>query len=139
MRHKSPERIQSDIDKSIRKERRDRKRQERETRQKLRIEKQRIREHVAKNGVPGVKAEVEHYSVHAAVSYSPCNGCQSIVGNAEIVHEFCRDCEYGEEVIRDERVKQETQGDAPAADPLKIKTLSPLPGSPPAQLRLDLF
>ena len=50
-RHKSPERIQADRDKAIRKERREQKRQERETKRKARSDKQgAVFDYISKHG-----------------------------------------------------------------------------------------
>jgi hypothetical protein len=139
-RPRSPERIAADIDKGIRKERRDRKRQEREERRKLRIEKQRVREHVAKNGVPKVEINTSSFGFWDAVHHDHltfCEGCDRVVYESRMMGDTCEQCFYSKEVIQHEGLKSETQGDTPAPDQLTA-TARGLEGSAPAQLRLDL-
>jgi hypothetical protein len=138
-RHKSPERIQLEQDKAIRKERRDRKRQEREERRRFRIEKQRTREHVAKNGVPKVELDNSSFGFWDAIHYDAltcCESCCRVVYESRMMGDICEQCFYSKEAIDRIGSGLETQGDT-GADRLTA-TAERLKGSPPGQLRLDL-
>jgi hypothetical protein len=139
-RHKSPERIQADIDKAIRKERQDRKRAEKDARRKLRQERKRVREHVAENGISKIrKAEDHEFGFRAAVAFHAlvyCEGCGRLVRDEPDKDGLCERCKYGKEVIDEGRPRTENTG-AEAPDQVKA-TAKGLDGSAPAQLRLDL-
>ncbi|MCX6577800.1 MAG: hypothetical protein NTV82_15590 [Candidatus Aminicenantes bacterium] len=99
-RPKSFERIMADIDKSIRKERRERKRQEREARRKVRLEKQRVRENIAANGVPKVQPSESRFGLREVMEHSPlviCGRCHRIIREREFIGGFCESCHYSNE------------------------------------------
>ena len=100
-RPKSPERIQADIDKAIRKERRERKQTEQEAKREVRLEKQRVHEHVVKNGVPKVQSGGQELGIRDAIAYSPlvlCGGCGVIIRESALIGDLCPACQYGKEV-----------------------------------------
>jgi len=114
-RPKSAARIQADIDKAIRKERRDRKRQEREAKRTIRTRKRETHEHVVQNGIPKVQSGGEKLGLRDAMTYSPlvlCGGCGVIVREDSLIDGFCPGCKYGEEVVDSPDVLKAKQGDA---------------------------
>ena len=138
--HKSPERMQSDMDKAIRKERWERKRQERDERRKLRKEKQRVRESIAKNGVPGVQFHESSFGFWDAIHHDAltcCESCNRVLYESRMMGDICEQCFYSKEAIRDEGLKSETQRDAPEADRLTATGKS-LEVPPSGQLKLEL-
>jgi len=87
-RPKSPERIQADIDKAIRAERRERKRKEREAKRTIRAKKKATHEHVVKNGVPKVQSGGQELGIREAIAYSPlvlCGGCGVIIRESALI------------------------------------------------------
>ena len=106
-RPKSPERIQADIDKAIRKERRERKRQECEARRKERERKRAIHESIVKNnGISPIHSGGEQLGLRDAMTYSPlvlCGGCGAIIRKSALIGDLCPTCKYGKEVI-DEKI-----------------------------------
>jgi len=115
-RPKSPERIQRDLDKAIRKERREQKQAEQKAKREVRLEKQRVHESVERNGVPKIRPEESHFGLREAVAYSPlvlCGGCGVIVRDSAIIGNLCPKCKYGKEVQSAQHEGRQTQGDAP--------------------------
>jgi len=105
-RPKSPARIQADIDKAIRKERRERKRKERDAKREVRARKRATHEHVAQNGVPKVQSGGQELGIREAIAYSPlvlCGGCGVIIRKSALIGDLCPTCKYGKEVI-DEKI-----------------------------------
>jgi len=115
-RPKSPERIQRDLDKAIRKERRERKRQEREAKREARLKKQAVHEHVAQNGIPKVQSGGMELGIRDAIAYSPlvlCGGCGVIIRESAIIGDLCPTCKYGKEVeSKEHNHRKEHSGDA---------------------------
>jgi len=114
-RHKSPERIQADLDTAIRKERRDRKRQEREAKRTIRTRKQETHEHVVQNGIPKVQSGGEKLGLRDAMTYSPlvlCGGCGDAIRESILLGDLCPKCKYGEEVVDSPECLKVKQGDA---------------------------
>jgi hypothetical protein len=139
-RHKSPERIQRDIEKAIRKERRERKRQEREERRRLRIEKRRVREHVAKNGIAGAQLNESSFGFWDAIHYDAltiCESCCRVVYESRMMNDVCEQCFYSKEVIHDEQGLKTENAVAEGTDEVKA-TAECLESPSPAQLKLDL-
>ena len=126
-RPKSPERIQADIDKAIRKERRERKQTEQEAKREVRLEKQRVHEHVVKNGVPKVQSGGQELGIRDAIAYSPlvlCGGCGVIIRESALIGDLCPACQYGKEVVpKHQKSRKEQIGDAltGAAGPLEAQ------------------
>jgi hypothetical protein len=142
-RPKSPERIQADIDKAIRKERQDRKRAEKDARRKLRQERKRVREHVAENGISKIrKAEDHEFGFRAAVAFHAlvyCEGCGRLVRDEPDKNGFCERCKYGKEVAQGEGIKSENTGlRGPDEAGLNRPSLERLSRPAPAQLKLEL-
>jgi len=106
-RPKSPERIQADIDKAIRKERRERKRQECEAKRTLRARKRATHESIVKNnGISPIHSGGEQLGLRDAMTYSPlvlCGGCGAIIRKSALIGDLCPTCKYGKEVI-DEKI-----------------------------------
>lgn len=99
-RQKSPERIQADREREIRKERRELKRQERDNRRKARLQRRATRESVMKNGIPKVKAGNQCLDFREAVAHAPlvlCAGCGTAFREDHSANEFCEKCKYGGE------------------------------------------
>ena len=100
-RPKSPERIQADIDKAIRKERRERMRQEREAKRAARLKKQMTHESIMRNnGIPKVQSGGAHLGIHDAIGYSPlvlCGGCGDAIRESILIGDLCPKCKYGKE------------------------------------------
>jgi len=127
-RPKSPERIQADRDKTIRKERRERKRQECEARRKERERKRAIHESIVKNnGISPIHSGGEQLGLRDAMTYSPlvlCGGCGAIIRKSALIGDLCPTCKYGKEVI-DEKIfpLSVRTGDTPtgAAGPLEAQ------------------
>ena len=114
-RPKSPERIQRDLDKAIREERREQKQAEQKAKREVRLEKQRVHESVERNGVPKIRPEESHFGLREAVAYSPlvlCGGCGVIVRDSAIIGNLCPKCKYGKEVQSAQHEGRQTQGDA---------------------------
>jgi hypothetical protein len=127
-RPKSPARIQADRDKTIRKERRERKRQECEARRKERERKRAIHESIVKNnGISPIHSGGEQLGLRDAMTYSPlvlCGGCGAIIRKSALIGDLCPTCKYGKEVI-DEKIfpLSVRTGDTPtgAAGPLEAQ------------------
>jgi hypothetical protein len=127
-RPKSPERIQADIDKAIRKERRERKRQECEAKRTLRARKRATHESIVKNnGISPIHSGGEQLGLREAMTHSPlvlCGGCGVIIRKSALIGDLCPTCKYGKEVI-DEKIfpLSVRTGDAPtgAAGPLEAQ------------------
>jgi len=101
-RPRSPERIQADIDKAIRKERRERMRKERDAKRAIRARKRATHESVAKNGVPKVKPGDSHFGIRDAIAYSPlalCVGCGEAIRADSLIGNLCPQCKFGKEVV----------------------------------------
>jgi len=115
-RPKSAARIQADIDKAIRKKRRECKRQEHETRRKERERKRATHESIVKNnGISPIQSGGEKLGLRDAMTYSPlvlCGGCGVIVREDSLIDGFCPGCKYGEEVVDSPDVLKAKQGDA---------------------------
>ena len=120
-RSKSPERIQADIDKAIRKERRERMRQEREAKRAARLKKQMTHESVVRNnGIPKVQSGGAHLGIHDAIGYSPlvlCGGCGDAIRESILIGDLCPKCKYGKEVVDDPKFMKAKQGDALEGSP----------------------
>ena len=115
-RPKSPERIQADIDKAIRKERRERQRQECEAKRTLRARKRVTHESIVKNnGISPIHSGGEQLGLRDAMTYSPlvlCGGCGAIVRDNAIIGNLCPRCKYGKEVVDSPECLKAQQGDA---------------------------
>jgi len=115
-RPKSPARIQADLDKAIRKERRERKRQECEAKRTLRARKRATHESIVKNnGISPIHSGGEQLGLRDAIVYSPlvlCGGCGAIVRDSAIIGNLCPKCKYGKEVQSAQHEGRQTQGDA---------------------------
>jgi len=126
-RPKSAARIQTDLDKAIRKERRECKRQEHETRRKERERKRATHESIVKNnGISPIHSGGEQLGLRDAIVYSPlvlCGGCGAIVRDNAIIGNLCPRCKYGKEVQSAQHEGRQTQGDAltGAAGPLEAQ------------------
>jgi hypothetical protein len=113
-RPKSPERIQADIDKAIRKERRDRLCGEREAKRTIRARKRATHESVVRNGVPKVHSGGTELGIHDAIAYSPlviCAGCAEAVREILDADGLCEKCKYGKEVQEKHDQRKERIGD----------------------------
>jgi len=115
-RPKSPERIQADIDKAIRKERRERKRTEREAKRAARLKKQMTHESIMRNnGISKVQSGGAHLGIHDAMNYSPllfCARCGRLSRSNEFFGGLCESCHYGKEVVDSPECLKAKQGDA---------------------------
>jgi len=126
-RPKSAARIQADIDKAIRKERRERQRQECEAKRTLRARKRVTHESIVKNnGISPIHSGGEQLGLRDAMTYSPlvlCGGCGAIVRDNAIIGNLCPRCKYGKEVQSAQHEGRQTQGDAltGAAGPLEAQ------------------
>ena len=101
-RPKSPERIQLECDKAIRKERLERKRKEREAMRTIRVRKRATHEHVAQNGIPKVQSGGEKLGLRDAIAYSPlvlCGGCGGVIRESSTIGDLCPKCKYGKEAV----------------------------------------
>jgi len=99
-RPKSPERIQADIDKAIRKERRERMRKERDAKRAIRARKRATHESVMRNGVPKVQPSESRFGLREAMEHSPlmwCESCDCIVREREMVGNICEQCYHSTE------------------------------------------
>jgi len=116
-RPKSPERIQADIDKAIRKERRERKRQECEAKRTLRARKRATHESIVKNnGISPIHSGGEQLGLRDAITYSPlvlCGGCGVIIRESSLIGDLCPRCKHGKEVQSAQYKGCQTQGDTP--------------------------
>jgi len=110
-RPKSPERIQTDIDKAIRKERRDLKQKIRDARRAERLRKKATHEHVMKNnGIQKIKPEMTGIGFREAIEgelHVICARCHSIIRECEIIISICERCKYSMEANdkKDERLE----------------------------------
>ena len=126
-RPKSAARIQTDLDKAIRKERRECKRQEHETRRKERERKRATHESIVKNnGISPIHSGGEQLGLRDAIVYSPlvlCGGCGAIVRDNAIIGNLCPRCKYGKEVVDSPECLKAQQGDTltGAAGPLEAQ------------------
>ena len=119
-RPKSPERIQADIDKAIRKERRERMRKERDAKRAIRARKRATHESVMRNGVPKVHSGGTELGIHDAIAYSPiviCAGCAEVVREILDADGLCEKCKYGKEVVDSPKCLKPKQGDALEGSP----------------------
>ena len=102
-RPKSPERIQADADKAIRKERRERKRTEREAKRAARLKKQMTHESIMRNnGIPKVQSGGQELGIRDAIAYSPlvfCARCGMLSRSNEFIGGLCEACHYGKELV----------------------------------------
>jgi hypothetical protein len=113
-RPKSPERIQADIDKAIRKERRERMRKERDAKRAIRARKRATHESVMRNGVPKVHSGGTELGIHDAIAYSSiviCAGCAEVVREILDADGLCEKCKYGKEVQEKHDQRKERIGD----------------------------
>ena len=104
-RHKSPEHLQADRDREIRRERRERKRGERDARRKAKLQKRATCESVMQNGIPRVKAGDQCLGLRDAVVYSPlvsCAGCGTAFREDNSTDGVCEKCKHGE--VRTEKL-----------------------------------
>ena len=116
-RPKSPERIQADIDKAIRKERRERKRQECETKRTLRARKRATHEHVVQNGISKLQSGGELLGIRDAIAYSGsehglCERCKGFFRMDDFIDGLCPKCKYAKEVVDSPECLKAKQGDA---------------------------
>ena len=117
-RPKSPERIQADIDKAIRKERRERKRQECEAKRTLRARKRATHEHVVQNGISKLQSGGELLGIRDAIAYSGsehglCERCKGFFRMDDFIDGLCPTCQYGKEVVlKHQKSRKEQIGDA---------------------------
>jgi len=120
-RPKSPESIQIERDKAIRKERRERKRKEREARRKERDRRRQSHERVIKNnGIPKVQSGGQHLGIHDAMNYLPllfCARCGRLSRSNEFIGGLCESCHYGKEVVDSPECLKAKQGDALEGSP----------------------
>ena len=97
---KSPERIQLERDKAIRKERRERKCKEREAKRTIRARKRATHDHVVQNGIPKVQSGGQHLGIRDAINHSQllfCARCGRISRSNEFIGGLCEGCHYGKE------------------------------------------
>ena len=128
-RPKSPARIQADIDKAIRKERRERKRQECEAKRTLRARKRATHEHVVQNGISKLQSGGELLGIRDAIAYSGsehglCERCKGFFRMDDFIDGLCPMCQYGKEVVpKHQKSRKEQIGDAltGAAGPLEAQ------------------
>ena len=129
-RPKSPERIQADLDKAIRKERRERKRQECEAKRTLRARKRATHESIVKNnGISPIHSGGEQLGLRDAIAYSGsehglCERCKGFFRMDDFIDGLCPTCQYGKEVVlKHQKSRKEQIGDAltGAAGPLEAQ------------------
>jgi len=129
-RPKSPERIQADLDKAIRKERRERKRQECEAKRTLRARKRATHESIVKNnGISPIHSGGELLGIRDAIAYSGsehglCERCKGFFRMDDFIDGLCPTCQYGKEVVlKHQKSRKEQIGDAltGAAGPLEAQ------------------
>ena len=128
-RPKSPERIQRDLDKAIREERREQKQAEQKAKREVRLEKQRVHESVERNGVPKIRPEESHFGLREAMEHSPlmgCSGCHALV--RELYGTLCERCHYGKEVNdpEEEKLKAEENKAVPGKGDGGNETIAPV-------------
>ena len=117
-RPKSPERIQADIDKAIRKERRERKRKEREAKRTLRARKRATHESIVKNnGISKLQSGGELLGIRDAIAYSGsehglCERCKGFFRMDDFIDGLCPKCKYAKEVVDSPECLKAKQGDA---------------------------
>ena len=122
-RPKSPERIQADLDKAIRKERRERKRQECEARRKERERKRAIHESIVKNnGISPIHSGGEQLGLRDAIAYSGsehglCERCKGFFRIDDFIDGLCPKCKYAKEVVDSPECLKAKQGDALEGSP----------------------
>jgi hypothetical protein len=75
-RPKSPERIQLEADRAIRKERREVRRKLREARRAAREHKRIVRAGIAEHGIPKVESSGEHFGIRDAIALNPWTWCE---------------------------------------------------------------
>ena len=127
-RPKSPARIQADRDKTIRKERRERKRQECEAKRTLRARKRATHEHVVQNGISKLQSGGELLGIRDAIAYSGsehglCERCKGFFRMDDFIDGLCPKCKYAKEVVDSPKCLKAKQGDTPtgAAGPLEAQ------------------
>jgi len=116
-RPKSAERIQADLDKAIRKERRERKRQECEAKRTLRARKRATHEHVVQNGISKLQSGGELLGIRDAIAYSGsehglCERCKGFFRMDDFIDGLCPKCKYAKEVVDSPKCLKAKQGDA---------------------------
>ena len=115
-RPKSPERIQADIDKAIRKERRELKQKIREARRTERLRKKATHEHVMKNnGIQKIKPEMTGIGFREAIEgelHVICARCHSIIRECEMIISVCERCKYSMEVNDKKEERLEVKANA---------------------------
>ena len=115
-RPKSPERLQLERDRAIRRERRERRRQECEAKRKERFRKKLTHESVVKNnGISPVGSGGIQLGIHDAIAYSElvqCGECNDIVRKIALIGDLCPKCKFGKEVV-DSPECLKIQGDEP--------------------------
>ena len=116
-RPKSAERIQADLDKAIRKERRERKRQECEAKRTLRARKRATHEHVVQNGISKLQSGGELLGIRDAIAYSGsehglCERCKGFFRIDDFIDGLCPKCKYAKEVVDSPKCLKAKQGDA---------------------------
>ena len=116
-RPKSAERIQADLDKAIRKERRERKRQECEAKRTLRARKRATHEHVVQNGISKLQSGGEQLGLRDAMAYSGsehglCERCKGFFRMDDFIDGLCPTCQYAKEVVDSPECLKAKQGDA---------------------------
>lgn len=116
-RPKSPERIQADRDRAIRKERLELKKKLREARRAERDRRRATHESIVRNnGIPKVQSGGAHLGIHDAIAYSPlvlCGGCGVIIRESGLIGDLCPRCKYGKEVeSKEHNHRKEQSGDA---------------------------
>ena len=121
-RPKSPERIQADIDKAIRKERRERLRKEREAKRTLRARKRATHEHVVQNGISKLQSGGELLGIRDAIAYSGsehglCERCKGFFRMDDFIDGLCPKCKYAKEVVDSPECLKAKQGDALEGSP----------------------
>ena len=117
-RPKSAERIQADLDKAIRKERRERKRQECEAKRTLRARKRATHESIVKNnGISKLQSGGELLGIRDAIAYSGsehglCERCKGFFRMDDFIDGLCPKCKYAKEVVDSPECLKAKQGDA---------------------------
>jgi len=115
-RPRSPERIQADADKAIRKERRERKRTEREAKRAARLKKRATHESIVRNnGISPIRSGGEKLGFRDAFTYSPlvlCGGCGDAIRESILIGDLCPKCKYKKEVVDSPECLKAKQGDA---------------------------
>ena len=125
-RLKSPERIQLECDRAIRRERREQKRKVREARRAVREAKRIVRAGLQAHGVPRVHDSGEGFGIRDAIALSPwvwCDAGQRIVREKEMrTADCCDSCFYEWDKTKggesDLNTRRKEHGDKPCAGAL---------------------